>query len=179
MAPSAAISLDAITADGIINIAEAAGPVSITGTVSGDVQDGDTVTLTVNGTDYTGLVAAGAFSIAVPGSALLADGDLTVEASVTTTDAAGNSTTASDTESYSLDQTAPAAAISLDAITADGIINIAEAAGPVSITGTVSGDVQDGDTVTLTVNGTDYTGLVAAGAFSIAVPGSALSPMAI
>ena len=76
----------------------------MTGTVGGDVQDGDTVTVTVNGVAYTGTVSSGAFSINVPGSGLLADGDLTVDASVTTTDGAGNSTTASDTQLYTLDQ---------------------------------------------------------------------------
>ena len=42
-----------------------------------------------------------------PGSDLVADGDLTIDASVTTTDTAGNSTTATDTESYSVDTSAP------------------------------------------------------------------------
>ena len=77
---------------------------AITGTVGGDVQVGDTVTLTVNGIDYTGLVQAGlTFSIDVAGSGLLADPDLTVDASVTTTDAAGNTTTATDDQVYTVD----------------------------------------------------------------------------
>ena len=51
--------LDAITADNIVNAAEAGGTVAVTGTVGGDVQVGDTVTLTVNGnSSYTGLVQA-------------------------------------------------------------------------------------------------------------------------
>ncbi|HWO55931.1 MAG TPA: Ig-like domain-containing protein, partial [bacterium] len=126
---------------------------------------------------YTGLVqAGGTFSIDVPGSALLADSDLTVDASVTTTDAAGNSTTATTNRGYTLDQIAPDASIALNAITGDDVINLAEGASAnVAITGTVGGDVQVGDTVTLTVHGTDYTGLVqAGGTFSIDVPGSAL-----
>ena len=75
--------------------------------MGGDVQDGDTVTVTVNGVAYTGTVSSGAFSINVPGSGLLADGDLTVDASVTTTDGAGNSTTASDTQAYTVETTGP------------------------------------------------------------------------
>ena len=146
----------------------------MTGTVGGDVQDGDTVTVTVNGVAYTGTVSSGAFSINVPGSGLLADGDLTVDASVTTTDGAGNSTTASDTQLYTLDQVAPAASITLNPITVDNIVNMAEAGGDVAVTGTVGGDVQDGDTVTVTVNGVAYTGTVSSGAFSINVPGSGL-----
>ncbi|MFM9939403.1 MAG: beta strand repeat-containing protein, partial [Hyphomicrobiaceae bacterium] len=108
IAPSATITLDAITTDNIVNIAEGGGSVAVTGTVGGDVADGDTVTLTVNGNTYTGLVSSGLFSISVPGSDLVADGDVTVDASVTTTDAAGNPTTATDTQVYSSDQVAPA-----------------------------------------------------------------------
>ena len=96
-------------------------------------------------------------------------------ASVTTTDAAGNSTTATDTQAYAVDTVAPAATITLDAITADNIVNAAEAGGTVAVTGTVGGDVQDGDTVTLTVNGITYTGAVAGGAFSIDVAGCDLA----
>ena len=90
LAPVASIILDAITADNIVNAAEAAGTVAVTGTVGGDVQVGDTVTLTVNGnSSYTGLVQAGlTFSIDVAGSDLAADTN--VHASVNTTDAAGN-----------------------------------------------------------------------------------------
>ena len=110
------------------------------------------------------------FSIDVAGSDLAADPDLTVHASVTATDAAGNATTATDDQAYTVDTVAPVASITLDAITADNIVNAAEAGGTVAITGTVGGDVQDGDTVTLTVNGVDYTGLVQAGlTFSIDV----------
>ena len=98
-APAPTIALDAaITADDVINIAESGGNVAITGTVGGDAQVGDTVTLTVNGTDYTGLVQADlSFSIDVAGSDLVADGDSTIDASVTTYDAAGNPGTATDT----------------------------------------------------------------------------------
>ncbi len=84
LAPTATITLDAITADNILNAAEAGSTVAVTGTVGGDVADGDTITLTVDGVDYPGTVSAGVFSINVPGSALAADGDATVEASVTT-----------------------------------------------------------------------------------------------
>ncbi len=60
----------------------------MTGTVGGDVEDGDTITLTVNGNPYTGTSTGGVFSINVNGSDLAADSN--VHASVTTTDAAGN-----------------------------------------------------------------------------------------
>ncbi|MEG0010042.1 MAG: Ig-like domain-containing protein, partial [Aeromonas sp.] len=105
--PAATITLDAnITADDVINATEAGQQIPVSGTVGGDVKVGDTVTLTVNGKTFTGLVLADkTFSINVPGSDLVADGDQTIDAKVTTTDAAGNSTTATDTEGYSVDVT--------------------------------------------------------------------------
>ena len=108
-APVPTITLAAnITADDVINIAEAGGNVAVTGTVGGDAKVGDTVTLTVNGSTYTGLVLAGnTFSINVPGAALVADADKVIDASVTTFDAAGNPGTATDTESYTVDIGAP------------------------------------------------------------------------
>ena len=82
-----------------------------------------------------------------------------MDAKVTTTDAAGNSTTATDTQVYTVDSVAPAASITLNNITADNVVNISEGANAsVPITGTVSGDVKVGDTVTVTVNAVDYSG---------------------
>ncbi|WP_405415208.1 beta strand repeat-containing protein [Maribacter sp. Asnod1-A12] len=175
--PVPILDIDDITADNILNAAEAGADVAVTGTVSGDFNDGDTVTLTVDGTDYTGTVdALGAYSIDVPGSKLAADADTTVDGSVTTTDTAGNSASATDTQLYSLDTTLPVPILEIDDITADNILNAAEAGADVAVTGTVSGDFNDGDTVTLTVDGTDYTGTVdALGAYSIDVPGSKLA----
>jgi hypothetical protein len=167
-----------ITADDVINAAEAGGNVAITGTVGGEANVGDTVTLTVNGVMYTGTVMAGkTFSINVAGADLVADADFAIDASVASTDAAGNMGTASDTESYTVDVTAPAPTVTLTSnITADDVINAAEAGGMVAITGSAGGDAVVGDTVTLTVNGNTYTGTVAAGnTFSINVAGADLA----
>jgi uncharacterized protein (DUF2267 family) len=181
--PSATITVDGVTADNTMNLAESNALVAVTGTVGGDVKIGDTVTLTVNGNDYTGLVADGAsgiktYSINVPGSELAAD--TTVHASVTTRDLAGNPTTVSRDHSYAVDVIGPSATITVDGVTADNTMNLAESNALVAVTGTVGGDVKIGDTVTLTVNGNDYTGLVADGAsgiktYSINVPGSELA----
>ena len=115
LAPVASITLDAITADNIVNAAEAAGPVAVTGTVGGDVQVGDTVTLMVNGnSSYTGQVQAGlTFSIDVAGSDLAAGTN--VHASVNTTDAAGNAATATDDQAYTVDTANPSASVDIAA----------------------------------------------------------------
>ena len=48
------------------------------------------------------------------GADLAADADFTIDASVTSTDAAGNAGTASDTETYTVDVAAPVPTITLD-----------------------------------------------------------------
>ncbi|MFM5140586.1 Ig-like domain-containing protein, partial [Aeromonas rivipollensis] len=102
VAPELAITLDAnITVDDIISAAEAGLNIPVSGKVTGEFNEGDTVTLTVNGKPFTGSVGAdGRFTIDVAGSDLVADGDKTINASVTSTDKAGNSSTATDTEGY-------------------------------------------------------------------------------
>src|SRR5258705_1870012 len=117
-----------ITAADVINAAEAGGTIAITGTVGGEANVGDTVTLTVNGNTYAGAVAAGnTFSINVAGADLAADADFTIDAAVSSTDAAGNVGTAGDTETYTVDVTSTPT-ITLGAnITPDDVINAAEA----------------------------------------------------
>ncbi|KTA84895.1 hypothetical protein UC37_23035, partial [Aeromonas salmonicida subsp. salmonicida] len=139
-----AITLDAnITDDDVINAAEAGQQIPVSGTVTGEFKAGDTVTLTVNGKPFTGPVDAdGRFTILVAGSDLAADTDRTIDASVTSTDAAGNSATATDSEGYGVDTTAPVdLAITLDAnITDDDVINAAEAGQQIPVSGTVTGE---------------------------------------
>ncbi|MBB1462172.1 Ig-like domain-containing protein, partial [Vibrio sp. SG41-7] len=147
----ASITIDPITADNTVNADEADGKVVITGTVGGDVKAGDTVTLTVNGETYTGDVFANdegdlVYSIEVDGSDLVDDEDTRVEASVTTSDDAGNEATATADATdgdYDVD-TDIEASITIDPITADNTVNADEADGKVVITGTVGGDVKAG-----------------------------------
>ncbi|WP_337910546.1 Ig-like domain-containing protein, partial [Vibrio cholerae] len=134
---------------------------TITGTT--DAQAGSTVTLVVTDADgneqtLTATVQPdGSYSVDV--TTPLAEGSYTVTATVT--DPAGNTGTASD--DGSVDITPPELGIKLDAdITADDIINADEAGQQIPVTGSVGGDVKVGDTVTLTVNGKTFTGLVLA-----------------
>ncbi|MGY3953838.1 hypothetical protein ACW5WG_21650, partial [Aeromonas salmonicida] len=68
-------------------------------------------------------------------------GGSSVTAEISVTDAAGNSTTKSDTENYTVATTAPALGINLDPIVVggDNVVNQAEADGkaPVTLSGTV------------------------------------------
>ncbi|MBO0590023.1 Ig-like domain-containing protein, partial [Cellulophaga sp. E16_2] len=140
--PVPILAIDDITADNILNATEAGADVAVTGTVTGDFNENDTVTLTVDGTNYTGLVnAAGVYSIDVPGSKLATDTDTIVDGSVTTTDTAGNSASDTDTQDYTVDTGLPTIAINVVAV--DDIINATEDDSPVTISGTTT-DVEDG-----------------------------------
>ncbi|HEB06526.1 MAG TPA: Ig-like domain-containing protein, partial [Halomonas sp.] len=133
-----------------------------------------TVTLTVGGQAFTGLVGEDlTFAIDVPGS-LLADND-TISAEVTGTDDAGNDYSAETNHGYDVNLDA-SATITLDTIAGDDVINGTEAEGDITITGTVGGDARQGDTVTLTVGGATFTGTVGEDlTFAIDVPGSLLA----
>src|SRR5690606_23447981 len=104
--------------------------------------------------------AAGTWTVDVATSDLLADS--TVAVSATSTDAAGNATTTAATHSYGVDTTAPELTVSVDSVTSDNVSNAAESGAAVDVTGAVDGEFREGDAVTLTVNGTDYIGAVAA-----------------
>ena len=75
--PEAEITIDVIAEDGVINLKESQETnTTITGTVGKDVKAGDTVTVSVNGQDYTTTVTADKkWSVSVPTSDLLADSD--------------------------------------------------------------------------------------------------------
>ncbi|WP_447529280.1 Ig-like domain-containing protein [Vreelandella sp. TE19] len=162
----------------MINGQEAKDDVRVTGTVGGDAQAGDTVTLTVGDNTYEGEVTADAdgnltYAIDVPGS-VLAEND-TVYAEVTGTDSAGNDYSAETDRDYSVNLDA-SAKITIDKITGDDVINGEEAKGDVCVTGTVGGDAQAGDTVTLTVGDNSYIGIVGEDqTYAIDVPGSVLA----
>ncbi|MFM5511290.1 retention module-containing protein, partial [Aeromonas rivipollensis] len=153
-APEARITLDAdITPDDVINAAEAGQQIPVSGTVTGEFNEGDTVTLTVNGKPFTGPVDAdGRFTILVAGSDLAADGNKTIDASVTSTDTAGNSATATDSEGYSVDTTAPTVVVNL----VDDKLTVGETS---PVTFTFSEKVQGFELSDLDVVGGTVTGL--------------------
>ncbi|SFW69437.1 beta strand repeat-containing protein, partial [Cellulophaga fucicola] len=126
--PVPTIVINNVTANNLVTASEASNNIPITGTVSGDFNTGDTVTLTINGIDYTGTVdSGGVFSIDVPGLELEEDADLTIEGSVTTTDAAGNSNSASTTKTYNLDNDGDGIANNIDEDDDnDGITDVVE-----------------------------------------------------
>lgn len=175
--PIFTLTIDTITTDNVVNAAEASGNITITGTVGGDFNTGDTITLVINGVTSTGTIdTSGNFTIVVAGSDLALDADTTVSGSVSTIDVAGNIGTITADKIYAVATTTPVMTLVIDDITTDNTINVLEASGTITITGSVSGDFNTGDTVSLVINGTTYTATVnAVGIFSRIVSGSDLA----
>nr|WP_252149748.1 Ig-like domain-containing protein [Escherichia coli] len=170
--PAVAGSINAITADDVINAAEKGAALTLSGSTSG-VEAGQTVTVTFGGKTYSATVAAnGSWSTSVPAAdmAALRDGDASAQASVSNVN--GNSATT--THAYSVDASAPT--VTINTIAGDDILNAAEAGAALTITG--SSTAEAGQTVTVTLNGTNYTGTVQTdGSWSVSVPSADLSTL--
>ncbi|MEK8315004.1 Ig-like domain-containing protein [Escherichia coli] len=168
-----AISMNSITSDDVINAAEKGAALTLSGSTSG-VEAGQTVTVTFGGKTYTSTVAAnGSWSTTVPAAdmAALRDGDASAQVRVTNVN--GNSATA--THEYSVDSAAPT--VTINTIASDNIINASEAAAGVTVSGTST--AQTGQTLTVTLNGTNYqTTIQADGSWSFTLPASDLTALA-
>ena len=166
-AASATITINPITGDNIISNQELTGVTTIGGTITANgtstVNAGETVTLTVNGHPYTGTVvqdpATHLFSYSVANVAM---SDLVVNGvaqqvsvSVLMTDANGSHAPATMTDTPTIDTAS--ATITITPITGDNDISLDEAQSTyTTVSGTVGGNAQFGDAVTLTVNGHTY-----------------------
>ncbi|MBD8213743.1 Ig-like domain-containing protein [Erwinia persicina] len=159
------LTLETIAGDGIINATEQTQPLDISGTTTA----GNTVVVTLDGKTYNAVVDAnGNWTATIPAGdlALLDDGGYDV--TVTVTDPAGNKTV--DTELVQVNTAAPV--YTLDPLAGDGIIDSAEAAQPLKISGT--GTV--GDTVSVTLGGETLTTTVGNdGKWSVTAPVSTLN----
>nr|WP_284737394.1 Ig-like domain-containing protein [Escherichia coli] len=142
-----AVSINAITADDVINAAEKGAALTLSGSTSG-VEAGQTVTVTFGGKTYTASVAAnGSWSTTVPATdmAALRDGDASAQANVSNVN--GNSATT--THAYSVDATAPT--VTINTIAGDDILQISLDGGVTWTTLTVIGtswSYADGRTLT-------------------------------
>ena len=157
------ITIRVIAIDDIINATEDNNDVTINGTTSG-AEDGQTVTVGLNGKTYTDNVNTNTWSVTVPAAdaqALAASETVTADVS----DVAGNAATHA-TRNITHDVTAPTIAIST--IAGDDIINATEDNSNVIVNGTTSG-AEDGQSVTVGLNGKTYNGTVNSNAWSVIV----------
>ncbi|TCN96443.1 VCBS repeat-containing protein [Vibrio crassostreae] len=153
------IHTDPVTVDNVINDQESYSSVDITGSVSGDFNTGDVVTLNVNGIKHTGAVDShGHYSIAVPGSELIADADQKIEASIAVTDSAGNSAHATTDVVYQVDTQVSLPTITFESAGADNLYSKAEIArgdaNTITATITPPGDAKIGEHIN--INGVDH-----------------------
>ncbi|WP_048968390.1 Ig-like domain-containing protein, partial [Escherichia coli] len=159
------LTINTIASDDILNAAEAGNPLTISGTSTAET--GQSVTVTLNGATYSGNVQAdGSWSVSVPTSALgvLSASNYTVSATVN--DKAGNPGSAS--HNLAVDTTAPV--LTINTVAGDDIINDAEHAQALVISGTSTGG-EAGDVVSVVLNGKTYTTtLDASGNWSVGVP---------
>ncbi|MGL5129037.1 MAG: Ig-like domain-containing protein, partial [Aeromonas popoffii] len=152
-----AISINSITADNVLNAAEKGQDLVLSGS-SSNVEVGQTVTVTFGGKTYNATVDAnGNWIYTVPAADLsgLKDGDASVKVSVTNV----NGNRASSAQEYSVDATAPT--VTINTISNDNMLNAAEAAQDLTLSGTSTAEA--GQTVTVTFNGNQYTAQVQMG----------------
>ncbi|ETW13456.1 hypothetical protein ATO8_05486 [Roseivivax marinus] len=130
-------------ADGVVNAAERAAGLTVTGTT----EPGATVTLSLNGTTAEAEVAAdGSWTATFP-SGGVPRGELTATLDATSTDRAGNTETV--TRAVVIDTVAGTLTIDPDPVESDDIVNAAEASDGVVLTGTSD----PGAVVTVTLAG--------------------------
>ncbi|HIF4730952.1 TPA: Ig-like domain-containing protein [Citrobacter amalonaticus] len=165
------LAVDTIAVDDVINALEAGSYLTISGT-SGQLPAGTIVTVMLNGQSYTATVQAnGTWTATVPAAdvAQLGDG-LRYTVSVTAQDSAGNSASASSL--VSVDTSAPV--VTINTISADDVLNVAEQQQPLIIQGNTS--AEPGQVVTITAGGQSWTAVVAAdGSWSVTVPATDLA----
>ncbi|WP_048974439.1 Ig-like domain-containing protein, partial [Enterobacter hormaechei] len=165
-----AISINALATDDVINAAEKGADLVLSG-VTTNVEAGQTVTISLNGRIYTTTVDdSGNWTYTVPSADLagLKDGDASVQVSVTNVN--GNSASAG--REYSVDATAPS--VTINTIATDDILNASEAQSDLAISGTSTAEA--GQTVTVSLNGKDYTTTVSAnGSWTLNVPAADLA----
>ncbi|WP_448868718.1 Ig-like domain-containing protein [Enterobacter ludwigii] len=165
-----AISVNSVTPDNVLNAAEKGHDLALSGTTSG-IEAGQTVTVTFGGKSYTTTVDAnGNWAYTVPAADVsgLKEGDARVQVSVSNV----NGNPASSSHEFSVDTTAPA--VTIDTVSHDNMLNAAEAAQDLTLSGTSTAEA--GQTVTVTFNGNQYTAQVQAdGSWTLDVPAADLA----
>ncbi|MCG5047062.1 Ig-like domain-containing protein, partial [Enterobacteriaceae bacterium 155047] len=167
-----AISINAIAGNDVINAAEKGADLVLSGTTL-NVEENQTVNITFGGKTWTAKVDAdGNWTATVPSTDLagLKDGDASVQVSVTNVN--GNSASAG--REYSVDATPPS--VTLSTLAGDDILNAAEAQADLTINGTSTAEA--GQTVTVTLNGKNYSATVGAdGSWTLDVPAADLAAL--
>ncbi|MFV8461761.1 VCBS domain-containing protein [Vibrio campbellii] len=174
------ITVNPISHDNALNAAENNQPLVITGTTS-NIAPGDVVYVVIGNKHFYDATVKpdGTWSLTLGTSIhqniMATDRDYSIQ--VGTVDTAGNSTPRISTHLL-VDTQSPIPHIAVDSVTQDNVLNALESGQTIAITGTVTGDYQTGDIVSLKINGATISSLTgsvdSSGHFSIPVAGNIL-----
>ena len=158
------MGIDNVTQDNVLNHQELQGAtVRVTGPLGGDVDVWDSIKLKIGGQEFNGSVdtlSNGDRVYHVDVDSHIMEVNTTFSVEVKGHDAPGNPYSKTTSHSYSVDQQADATLI-VDKVTGDNHISRAESHDTVThITGSVSGDVNDGDHIKALVNGHQYDAIL-------------------
>ena len=162
---------DLFGGDNVLNLAEAAGPLTLTGStgVTGPDQ-AVTITIDVDGVTYPATVTPdGTWSVDLPaGSLQNLDPSVPHEIIVRAEDQYGN--TVETPFPFDVAFTAPTVAIT-EPVFGNGTVNASEAAAGTTLSGTFASDRPEGATVTVTIGGKEFAAVVdeANGTWSLAL----------
>ncbi|NVO57776.1 adhesin [Rhodobacteraceae bacterium B1Z28] len=166
------ITISSLPVGAILNASEVGSDLTITGT-TGNIADGQQVTVTLDGQTYSATVSGDSWSVRVPTANLtaLADGnDFTITADVTDADGL-----VAPQASVPLSKDVSAPTLSIDSFSDGPIMSAAEQGTDLTITGSTT--AEDGQTVTVTMNGQSYTGTASSGGWSVTVPAANLTAL--
>ncbi|PKA30673.1 hypothetical protein CWR41_12490 [Cedecea lapagei] len=167
------LTIDTVSGDDVINNAEKAQELTISGTATG-LAAGAMVTVMLNGKAYSAIVNdEGKWTTTVPADQVGALGEALYDISASATDSAGNSGSAVHT--VNVESVLPG--VTINAIATDNVINADEVAAGQTISGTVV-NAQQGNTVTVTIGGNTYTTTVQNDlSWSVNVPADVLTAL--
>lgn len=168
--PSIAIS--PLSVGAVLNGVEVGSDLMVSG-ITGNVEDGQQVTVTLDGESYTGVVSGNSWSVTIPAAdlAVLADGG----AFIITADVSDSDGLAANQVSVPVSKDVTAPTLTIDSFSDGAVMNAAEQGTDLTING--STNAEDGQTVTVSLNGQNYTGTASGGTWSTTVPASDLAAL--
>ncbi|WP_299987509.1 adhesin [uncultured Ruegeria sp.] len=166
------IAIAPLSVGTVLNAVEMGSNLMVSGT-TGNVTDGQQVTISLNGQTYTDLVSNGNWGVTIPSADLVAlvDGgsfDLTADV----TDADG---LPAPQHSVNLTKDVSAPSLSIDSFSHGTVMNATERDADLTISGTTS--AEGGQIVTVNLNGQTYLGVITGGSWAATVPASDLATL--
>ena len=183
--PAVDVAIDMVSGDGYINAIEATQPLVVTGSLSAALASGESLQVTIGGSTYTAAVDGKAWSVSLTAKqvATLTSGSVsavvingtehsgTTDASTsvlskialvasTTPSTSVDASAAPITSAYTVDKVAPTVTATIDAVAGDGIVNAAEAAQALKLTGKLSAALAADESLQVTIGGGTYTAAV-------------------